>query len=557
MEKGSFRSHFIKVLCLCCLLTPGVSAQTERANKQEAYQNQQRAANLAVMRPTVKLLDDAPQRCVLRIQIIRFIFEKKVTNYFDTANSLALECLDETVDNKEQFSESQSNRQKSEILLLLRKYSPETAVKVEKRYFSDGPATDLTDELETLQGKDPNAVANRLISKIARDGITPSLVPIIPEIRKVNNAAAIRLLSAVLDHYESHLEEAYSGNDLIFLSEDYRDSRTPVELKKRFYNLMVRLGEAAIAQPENEELTQLYLEIIKYSLADLKEASPELYPRAFSIYNALNSKKSAEEKEREEVMERINASKDKLVQTISEAESAESLDLKDSLWLYASTYAMEAKKFRIAAESRLKMRAAVEPVKKAQYFFIKDEVLDGCLKENDIESARYVIGLVEDLEMKSEGLFKIAAKLVELKKRDAAVDVLSDGWKILEKVDSTTSKLWVMHLAIPIALKIDKNRAFDMAGDIIKAVNRFPTPGPDDKPGTEARQKFAETLTGVSYNLESTFRQLGKENLPLADAISQGIQLKEWRLAVQIGLETQRTYPLPPEPAEKPKQAAK
>jgi hypothetical protein len=55
-------------------------------------------------------------------------------------------------------------------------------------------------------------------------------------------------------------------------------------------------------------------------------------------------------------------------------------------------------------------------------------------------------------------------------------------------------------------------------------------------------------LTGVSYNLESTFRQLGKENLPLADAISQSIQMKEWRLAVQIGLETQRSYPRPPEP---------
>ena len=148
MGKRSFMIGPIKIFGLCCLLAIGLSAQTERANKQEVYQNQQRAANLAVMRTNIKLLDDAPQRCFLRVQIIRFIFENKVISYNDTANALAVECLDETVDNREQFSDSQSNRQKNEILLLLRKYSPETAKKIEKRYFADVNSTDLADDWE-------------------------------------------------------------------------------------------------------------------------------------------------------------------------------------------------------------------------------------------------------------------------------------------------------------------------------------------------------------------------------------------------------------------------
>ncbi len=543
-----FEYMLISVFSLFCFGVLSINAQTELAKKQEAYQNQQRAANLSVFKSNIKIVDDAPERCQLRLQIIRFIFEKKVTNYYDTANSIALECLDETVDNKEQFSSSQASWQKSEILSLLRKHSPALAIKVEKKYFVDGNSTDLTDSIDAQLGQDPNGLANRQVAKIAREGVTSSVHSLVYSLRQGNNnAAAVRILSAALDYYESHLESAYEGNALIFLESEYRDTRTPVDLHRRFYNFMVRIGEAAIANPENDEPSRIYLDIMSYAMTDLKQVIPELYPRASAIYNALNSKKDGREKERDEIYKRIEESKDKLAQTISEAESARDNDLKDSLWLRASDYAMEAKKFRIAAESRLKFVAGAEAFRMANYFFIKDEVVDGCLKENDIESAQYVIGLVEDPEMKAEGLFKIAAKLVELKKREAAFDTLNEGWKVLEKVEIKLPKIWIMHLAIPIALKIDKNRAFDMAGDIVKTVNRFLTPGPDDKPGTEARQKYAGVLTGVSSNLESVFRLLGKENMALADPVSQGIQLKEWRLAAQIALETQRIYPLPAE----------
>ncbi|HEV7645984.1 MAG TPA: hypothetical protein VGO50_18760 [Pyrinomonadaceae bacterium] len=550
----------------CCLFiwlafSPAdISAQIDMAKKQEAYQNERRAANLAVMRSNIKQVDDAPQRCTLRIHIIRFIFENKVKNYYDTANSIALECLDETIDNKDQFSESQANRQKSGILSLLRKYSPALAVKVEKKYFTDQGASPI-EFWDLDMGVDPNVFATRIISKIATGGVTYETHLVVDKLRELNRSAAYRVLSAVLDYYETHLEAAYVGNTLIFLASEYRDSRTPVELRRRFYNFMVRLGEAALADLENDEPTRLYIDIMKYGLPDMKQVSPELYPKAYAIYTSLSSKRSDSEKEEDEVRERIRASKDKLAQTISEAESATSKSLKNSLWLSASFYALEAKKFRVAADTRLKMDFSTFEIitvglkdadpkdifKKGQYSFIKEEVLDGCLKENDIESAQYVIGLVEDPEMKAEGLFKIAAKLVELKKREAAFDTLSEGWKVLEKVETKPSKLWTMQLALPIALKIDKTRAFDMAGDIVKTVNRFPTPGADDKPGTEARQKYAGVLTGVSSNLESVFRLMGKENMALADPISQGIQLKELRLAAQIALETQRVYPLPPE----------
>jgi hypothetical protein len=548
-------------LVILCLGLTSLSGQSDLTKKQEAYQNQQRAANLAVIRSNIKLVDDAPVRCFLRLQIIYFIFENKVTKYYDTANSLALECLDETVDNKEQFSALQSNRQKGEILLLLRKYLPETTKKIEKKYFVDDKDTDLAEELAAQTGQDPTRLANRQIAKIAREGVTSSVDSLVYSLRqKNNNAAAVRILTAALDYYESHLEATYEGNALIFLESEYGDSQTPVELRRRFYNLMIRIGEAAIADPDNDDPTRLYIEIMKYTLPDVKQISLDLYPKAFAIYTALSSKKSDEEKEEDEVWERINASKDKLAQTISEAESATNKSLKSGLWMHAAQYALEVKKFRLAAESELKIDFSTfdnktnnveadikDVIRKIPFLFLTQDALDPCLKENDIESAQYIVSLVEDPEIKSQGLFKIAAKLIELKKRETAFDTLYEGWKVLEKLDPGNPSLWTRHLAIPIALKIDKMRAFDMASEIVKAVNRFPTPSPEDKPGTEARRKYADNLTGFSSNLETIFGQLAKEDVSLADAISQGLQLKELRLAAQIAIETHRVYPLPPE----------
>jgi hypothetical protein len=558
MIRTTLKHQLISALSLLCFAALNASAQTDLAKKQETYQNQQRAARLSSLRTDIKVLDDAPQRCALKIQIARFIYEQKATNYFETANSLALECLDETVDNGEQFSDSNSNWWKSQVLSLLRKYAPDIAAKAEKKYFAGGSDTDLADELDAQKGQDPNGIANRMIEKIADGEMPSSIISVMHRLREADNNAALRLLAATLDHYQSHIEMAYADNNLIFLSWEYLDSRTPLALRQRYHALAVRIGETALAQPQNPEITRIAVELLGNAMSDIKMSNAELYPRAISIYSALSSKRSDYDREKDAATERINASKDKLAQAISEAQSAENKELKNDLWLYASTYALETKKFRVAAESRLKMDTHENSLfKRARDFFLAEQLIDLCVTENDIESALYIAGLIEDPQMKSQGLFKIAAKLVELRKRDAAFDVLNDGWKVLDKVDTGTPKLWAMHLAVPIALKIDKTRAFDMASDMVKVVNRFPTPGPDDKPGTEARRKYASTLFGVSINLDAIFRQLSKENLSLADAIGQGLQLRDWRLAAQIAVETQRVYPLPPELTEKPRQTNK
>jgi hypothetical protein len=49
-------------------------------------------------------------------------------------------------------------------------------------------------------------------------------------------------------------------------------------------------------------------------------------------------------------------------------------------------------------------------------------------------------------------------------------------------------------------------------------------------------------LSPISFNFTDAFRLLAKEDVTVTYAISQNIQLRDWRLEVQIIIETERKY---------------
>lgn len=557
------------ILCVVVIVVSAQNTDSAYLKKAEVYQNQQRAAALSSLAFDIKQVDDAPQRCFLRTEIASALFEGKIESYHDKADSLLLDCLEDTIDNPDHFSDMQMNWAKGEVLGLLRKYSPKLAAKSEKKYFAKAGDTDLTDEFEALAGTNPAETARKLVAKINRGEISPGISMIIEEIKGRDWVAAMAILNAVLNYYRANPEKVHTDMRLPFLIYSYLDSRLPIETKNGFYALLLRMGEMAIADPDNSPLWASARSSLATALPDIQKVNPELYPRASALYNALKSAQSEYERERDEVWKRINESKDKLAQALSEAESARHKNLKNDLLVAASGYAIEEKKFRLAADTRLKVSLEklirisgsgskespdmAEATKVSHSYFLTDQLLEDCLKENDIESAEYAVSLAEVPWMKGKGLFKIADKLVTLGKKEQAFDRLNDGQKMMEKAELKREKIWVISsVGLRAALKIDKTRAFDIASDLVKTINRIPTPGPDDKPGTDARKDYTYTLTAVSHNLRDAFRLLGKENMALADSISQGVQLREWRLAVRIALETERLYPLPPELNAKP-----
>ena len=86
------------------------SKQATRTKEEKEYENQQRAIHLLLMKGEIKALDEADLRCLLRTEIIRFIFENDVRKEFDSAESMSIEFFEDMAKNPDQISLGSAER---------------------------------------------------------------------------------------------------------------------------------------------------------------------------------------------------------------------------------------------------------------------------------------------------------------------------------------------------------------------------------------------------------------------------------------------------------------
>lgn len=534
--------NFVLFFCLvfCFSLNTGAQSQTE---KKEIYQNQQRAQSLSFLKNDIKTAEDAPMRCFLRAQIVKFIFERKITTHSETAKSFALDCLDDIAKNPAQFSAAQSAFWKSTIISLLRVNLPGIAAKAEKKYFLSEEDSGLSDFYELNSTSDSNGVANKIISKIANGEISEKILSLFYKLREKNSDASFRVLDALLKFFENSGNETKFAHAINVLSVYYLGNSTPLELKKRFLYFAVKLGQNALLESDKSNSYNQGRDILEISLPEIKQVIPAIYEQASAIYLTLDSKISKTSREKKDALQRIEESENQLQQTITEAEAAENKTLKDDLWMSAARLAVEKKEFRTAVDSVMKIESKVEIFNVWRNQFLVDEVLTSALRENDFESPEYLLKQIEDVNERGRGTLKIASRFVELKNSARAFEELEAALEILGKAANSTTKVRIFLSAVPIAAKIDKTKTFDVASAVIKVINRLPTPSVDEKIETDARQKYVENvLLPNSFNIVAAFKILAKEDATFAFPLAQEIQRREWRLAAEISAEGEKKY---------------
>lgn len=540
-----FNKFNLTFLLILLTFTPfSVFGQPDLTKKIEAYQNQHRAYNLSLLKNDIKSLEDAPMRCFLYAQIMKFIFDNKIKSYHDVADAFALECLEDVKNNSSQFSVSQASFWKSTMISLLRVNSPDVAVKAERKYFADDQDSGLSDLRELELTKNYNDVANRIISKVIKGEIPDDIFPIFIKLREKDQSLSFRLLDVLLGFFETTPNLDRFDTTLNFLSQYYLDKSTPLEIKKRFLNFSVNLGQKVLLESDTSGLFQQAKYILEVSLPEINKSVPTLYSQALLIYATLEGKVNKKNREREEVYKRIELSDNKLHQTISEAEAAEDKILKNDLWMSAARLALNQKKIKLAVDLIMKIESEVEVFNLWRTHFLLNDVLTKSLKEEDFESAEYTINNIENLSERGSGILKIAAKFLELEDKTQAFEKIEEALKVLEKAERNQTKIRTLLSAVPTTLKIDKAKAFNITSLAIKEMNRLPTPSIDDKLGTDSRKKYVDSiLLPTSFNLNSAFKLLAKEDVVFTYATSQEIDLKAWRLATQIIAETEKKYP--------------
>lgn len=541
------KMKLLGIIILDLLLVANLGAQDSLRSdlSSQNRQNQQRAFALSVLKPDLAALEDAPLKCSFRLQIAKFIFEKKVTNYFEVANNFVADCLEDVDKNSNQFSESETAFWRSHLISLLRVNSPEIAPKFEEKHLKPNQDNNLSNFQELSLSKDSATIVNRLISEIQKGKVSPDIIFIVTTLQQENSEASARLLEALLPFFENTTKINDFALVLNALSSYYISKSTPLELRKRFLLFAIRLGQKALLEQANSRLAEFSRNILRLSLPKIEETIPSHYPQALAIFSTLDSKLANENREKEEAYRRIRESKDKLQQTIVEAEAAENEALKEEFWRKAADIALQRKKTRLAVDLIMKIESDGELFQEWRNQFLKDEILSVGLKEKDFESAEYVIRHLQIPKERGDALLKVASKYLELKATQESSEKLDEALKAVEKAEAEVSKIEIMFRAVPIAIKLDKLKAFEIANSAVNIANKIPTPTLDDKLGTEGRKKYVSgILFPIAAGFSQAFEVLAETDTILADTLVSGIRLKEWRLAVQIAVEKHRKYPI-------------
>ena len=537
------KKNFLKVqfLFLIFVLFTNGFAKKNSNTELDTKLNEQIAFNLNQLKNEIKLIDDAPLRCALNIKIATFIFEKKIINYYDLSNSLLITCLDEIKEKKLEFDESQTAFWQAHIFSLLKKYSPNEVSVIEKKYNNSEINSTLSYLQELEKTDNIEMLTNKIISDVNKGNVPNEIMFVFMQLQQKSSSDAFRLLDALLPYYENLRNFSKYEKSLNYFSSVYLGQTTPPETRNRFLQFTVILGQKAVTEPDNTNLTRTSLDLLRSSILIIKKQSESDYQKATAIFLTLNSKNAEGNKEESEIYERIRNSKDKLQQIISEAGDVENKILKEKLWTKAARMALSEKKFQLAVNCIEKIESVSTIFNAWRNQFLIDDVLPAILESKDFDSADYLVKRIEDLGERGRALLLVASKHVELKDALTAQNKIDEAISLFEKLENDTYKMKLTLSAVNNALKVNKNQAFDIVNSAIKIINNLPSPTSDEKIGTESRKKYVNNISlEVSSSLGIAFDLLAKTDNVLADSYASSIQRREWRLSAQISIEMQR-----------------
>jgi hypothetical protein len=450
------------------------------------------------------------------------------------AEPLAVKAVEELFEKEDEITDPEWLR--GPLFQLLEKNAKETAARLKAKYFKN-PEDDLTNAFEWLgkEGGD-KVVADKVLKYLGGKGrFDGNITFILRELRDRRSPQYVIVLGAILRSAEEG-RISLDVSSLSFLASDFRDPAAPAALVRRYFELVMARARAGVQAPgpEDQTLTYLLAEIIR----DLGEKIPDLVPEAEGLKAALLARTTRAEDRKREAEDRIQASADKLGALIDEAEKAETLNEKNSFYVRAEILADETGKFAIA----IRVLSILRNLNKEDKFYSNSwtdqefaRINEEGLKKDDVENAQTARELIVDEIRRGEAWRVAAVYFKEKNDQIDADDALNRSIKLLANADrENTQRVHALIRLIPGVRKVDKMRLREVIVLTARAIDDLPTPGPDDKPGTDNFKKYVRTVMAINVNITAAMNPLLKDDKAEAAEFASRIQKRENRIFAEM-----------------------
>lgn len=536
-------------LSLIVIVFCALASQAQKVDDKARIATQQRIIKKQIL---VDDLDNqtknvplAAARIFARLKIAEWLW-KNGKDDTGRAESIAVKAAEELYEKKDEVPNS--FHLSAPLLALLELNAKDAAKKLKAKYKIEG-REDLSNANELLSKEGGDRILAVKIKQLLTNGYGSyqsgyGLYQIsywIDELRVRKSQEITGILSHIVAIGETGGNNFPTGA-LSNLTDKFREPTVPINLKIRFYRIVLGKAREAVQSPDESVITSA--ESLLYEvLTDISKNAPELSGEATALKSILSAKTSELTREESERYERIEESEDKLAALISEAEKAENKNVKRDLYDEAGALATKQEKFQLATDlfgKALENIADPEKIKPEILYGHHDhqlnEIVRAALGKNDPESAEYAMKKIVLEFRKADALRQLAIYFFEQKDSTTALDNYYQSLKLVAKLENTGTKLEILFRLIPAAQTIDPDRVSETTALTAKAINNFPTLNPEDKPGTDKFNEYAATIMAINYNLNEVLRDLIKKNEVEANDFADRINRKEVKLIADLVL---------------------
>lgn len=480
----------------------------------------------------------AAARIFARLKIAEWLW-KDGKDDTGRAESIAVKAVEELYEKKNEIPNS--DHLSTPLLTMLELNAKDAAKKLKAKYEIEAQE-DLWNAGDLLSKKGGDKILAAKIKQNLTNGYDLYHIShLIDEMRDRKSPEVLGILAHIIALEETGGNN-YPAGALFNLTDNFREPTFPINLKTRFYRIVLGKARAAAQSPDESLITSA--ESLLYAvLPDINRNAPELSGEATALRSILSAKTSQLTREESERYERIEESEDKLAALISEAEKSDSKNVKRDLYDEAGLLATKQEKFQLAADlfgKALENIANPEKVKPEILYGWHDqqlnEIVKAALDKDDAESAEYAMKKIFLYFRKADALRQLAIYFSEQKDSATALTNYYESLKLVAKQENTQMKFYMLFRLIPTAQTIDPDRISEATAITAKAINNFPTLNPEDKPGTDKFNEYTSTIMDINYNVNQVMRGLIEKNKSEAYDLANRINRKEIKIIADVVL---------------------
>src|ERR1700687_5519643 len=519
----------IKFLLVAWLvLSIGISCAGQQSANSDLELTRLRAKSLLVqVLDQTKAMDEPALRTLLRLRVAAYLGSDRSEEDAKEAERVALQALADLDENKGSVPAGMLKWLRSQLAAQIEVHSPALAKRLKKEDLSNQNGDQFDSAYSMLKdGNEVKASAQAMRRALSTGGDPGMILPFyLYELEQKQPGEVPALLDSIISIQEQK-PDTVSLLTLTFLRGFYLRETNPRRLQTRFLTVAFNAVLTASTSPERMQVAQAY-DLLTSLLPAMHKLSPSLYAAALPQVAAM-ARFNRQQLDLAEIHRRVEQSSDPVNQLITEANDGKNKAIQNDLLVEAAQRAQGEGRLKLAIDVVAGIEFKEEQKMEEQWRdqFLAD-VVKSAINKKDSDIARYGAGKIKSPFERASAMQEMAVYFFESRDLVSANQVLNEALKLILDSETSPAKALSLLRIVSAFERVDDSRVVEVTRLAIKAVNKIPAPAPSDKPGSNVRNEYVETLVAVASTLMPLFESMARKDEQRALSLAGEIERRE------------------------------